>query len=178
MNDEQKIISCEVISGNRNRKTCYNRSSNHSLDLNCLQVFDVITRNPGMIANINLLIVELLSLTEFSFLIRYYNLLYQSLIPNCKLTIKILKQHLEISNDVENFIVNGESLRIRCQRIINLLLLQLNKIKDYEQLRSLLNSISVAETLPDKLNSGTIIIISHTNTVCNKNVCTFACSYL
>jgi len=152
MGDRQKIMSCEPAHRSLNKKA---GSTNHSLDLNCLQVFDVIMRNPGKLGKLQSTNIVLLLSTEFLFLTRYYNLLYQSLIPNCKLTIKILKQHLEISSDVENFIVDGENSRIRCQRIINLLLLQLNKIKDYEQLRSLLNKISVVETLPDKLNSGT-----------------------
>ncbi|XP_065894612.1 uncharacterized protein [Dysidea avara] len=90
---------------------------------------------------------------EFSFLIRYYNLLYQSLIPNCKLTIKILKQHLEIPSDVESFIVNGESSRIRCQRVINLLLVQLDTTSNYEHFCHLFNTISVMRGLPDKLFS-------------------------
>ncbi|XP_065894258.1 uncharacterized protein [Dysidea avara] len=88
---------------------------------------------------------------EFSLLIRYYNLLYQSLMPNCKLTIKILKQHLEVSSDVESFIVNGESSRIRCQRIINLLLVQLDTTRDYKNFCNLFNMISVMTDLPDKL---------------------------
>ncbi|XP_065894306.1 uncharacterized protein [Dysidea avara] len=87
---------------------------------------------------------------EFSFLIRYYNLLYQSLIPNCKLTIKILKHRLEIPSDVESFIVNGESSRIRCQRIINLLLVQLDTTRDYKHFCYLFNMISVMTDLPDK----------------------------
>jgi len=115
----------------------------------------------------------LLSLTEFSFLIRYYNLLYQSLIPNCKLTIKILKQHLEISSDVENFVLNGESSTIRCQRIINLLLVQLDTARKCKHFCDLFDMISVIPDLPDKLRTGTyddnmaIVLI-----VCKNN---FAC---
>jgi len=96
----------------------------------------------------------LLSLTEFSFLIRYYYLLYQSLIPNCKLTIKILKQHFEIPSDVESFVVNGKSTRIRCQRIINLLLVQLDNTRDYKQFCHFFNIISVMTDLTDKLSEG------------------------
>jgi len=105
----------------------------------------------------NWLIIVLLCLTAFSFLIRYYNLLYQSLIPNCKLTIKFLKQHLEIPSDVESFIVNGESSRIRCQRIINLLLVQLDTTRDYKHFCDLFNKISVI-SLPDKLAPGEIMM--------------------
>ncbi|XP_065894609.1 uncharacterized protein [Dysidea avara] len=90
---------------------------------------------------------------EFSLLIRYYNLLYQSLIPNCKLTIKILKQHIKISSDVESFIVNEESSRIRCQRIINLLLVQLDTTRDYKHFCYLFNMISVTD-LTNKLRTG------------------------
>ena len=84
-------------------------------------------------------------------------MLYQSLIPNCKLTIKILKQHLEIPSDVESFIVNGESSRIRCQRIINLLLVQLDTTRDYKHFCYLFNKISVMTDLTDKLRTGMTI---------------------
>ena len=111
-------------------------------------------REPGEITIIITLLYVVLSLTEFLFLIRYYNLLYQSLIPNCKLTIKTLKQHLEIPSDVESFIVNGETSRIRCQRIINLLLIQLDTTRDYKHFCYLFNMISVMTDLPYKLRTG------------------------
>ena len=95
-----------------------------------------------------------LSSTGLSILIRYYNLLYQSLIPNCKLTIKILKQHLEIPSDVESYIVNGESSRMRCQRIINFLLVRLDTTGDYKHFCDLFNMISIMIDLPDKLRKG------------------------
>ena len=116
-------------------------------------------RKPNSCTILLYCIIDLISLTEFSFLIRYYNLLYQSLIPNCKLTIKTLKQHLEIPNDVESFIVNGESSRIRCQRIINLLLVQLDTTRDYKHFCDLFNKISVMNDLTDKLRTGTMLLI-------------------
>ncbi|XP_065894594.1 uncharacterized protein [Dysidea avara] len=100
------------------------------------QVIDVIMRKP-----------------EFSFLIRYYNLLYQCLIPNCKLTIKILKRLIKIPSDVESFIINGESLRIRCQRVINLLLVQLDATRDYKHFCYLFNMISVMPSITNKLRT-------------------------
>ena len=95
-------------------------------------------------------------MTEFSFLIRCYNFLYQSLIPNCNLTIKILKQHLKVPKEVESFIVGGENSRIRCQRIINLLLVQLDTTRDYKHFCDLFSKISVMTDLPDKLMTGKI----------------------
>ena len=74
--------------------------------------------------------------------------------PNCKLTIKILKPHLEIPSDVESFILNGESSRISCQRIINLLLVELDITRDYKQFCHLFNLISVMTDLTDKLRAG------------------------
>ena len=67
----------------------------------------------------------------FTFLKKYYNTLYQALIPNCKLTISTLKQHLEISDDVKDYILEGSNLRIKCQRIINLLIFYLDRERDY-----------------------------------------------
>ena len=52
------------------------------------------------------------------------------------------------------FIVNGESLRIKCQRIINHLLVQLNSTKDYEQFCYLFNMITITVDLSDKLRRG------------------------
>jgi len=99
-------------------------------------------------------IVISFSLTEFSFLIRYYELLYQSLIPNCGLTIKTLKQHVEISNDVENFIINGETSRMRCQRIINFLLVRLDTSRNHNQFCDLFDTISISTDLPHRLRTG------------------------
>ena len=79
--------------------------------------------------------------------------------PNCKLTIKILKQHLEISSDVERFIVDGESPRIRCQRILNFLVVQLDATRDYKSFCCLFKMISVMPDLPDKLRTGMMIIM-------------------
>ena len=106
------------------------------------QVIDMIMKKPG---KISIIIDQLyyLFLTEFSFLIRYYNLLYQSLIPNCKLTIKILKQHLKISSEVENHILGGETLRVKFQKLFNFLLVQLNSNINILNFSDLLNKISV-----------------------------------
>jgi len=116
------------------------------------QVIDMIMKKPGKITILmTYYSIIIISLTEFSFLIRYYNLLYQSLIPNCKLTIKILKQHLEISSDEENHILGGETLRVRCQRILNLLLVQLDSKPNHSNFSYLFNKISVLNSLPDEM---------------------------
>jgi len=114
----------------------------------------VIMGKPGKITIIWTNTAISYSLTELSFLIRYYELLYQSLIPNCKLTIKTLKQRVEISSDVENFIINGETSRIRCQRIINFLLVQLDITRNHEQFCNLFDTISITTDLPRRLRTG------------------------
>ncbi|XP_065885277.1 uncharacterized protein [Dysidea avara] len=135
-------IHCDttVVGYSRPLVSADNTTNDHTVV--CLygpQIIDVIMRKP-----------------EFSFLIKQYYLLYQSLIPNCKLTIKLLKQHIEITSDVERFIVNGESSRIRCQRIINLLLVQLDTTRNYKHFCCLLNMVTVMTYLPDKLMAGTM----------------------
>ena len=90
----------------------------------------------------------------FTFLKKYYNVLYQALIPNCKLTIGILKEHLEISDDVKDYILEGSNLRIKCQRIINLLIFYLDRERDYKQFCYLFNLISVLTDLPHRLTAG------------------------
>ena len=91
---------------------------------------------------------------EFSFLIRYYNLLYQSLIPNCKLTINTLCQHISISDNIEQYIVGATSHRTSCQRLINFLLTHLYSEKDYMQFCYNINIISVMTDLPYRLVAG------------------------
>ena len=95
---------------------------------------------------------------EFSFLIRYYSLLYQSLIPNCKLTINTLRQHISISDNIEQYIVGAASHRTSCQRLINFLLTRLYSEKDYMQFCYLLNIISVMTDLPYRLITGTLYV--------------------
>ena len=97
-------------------------------------------------------------LIEFSFLIRYYSLLYQSLIPNCKLTINTLRQHITISDNVEKYIVGAASHRTSCQRLINFLLTRLHLVKDYMQFCYHLNIISVMTDLPYRLIAGIILL--------------------
>jgi len=111
--------------------------------------------------------------TEFSFLNKHYNLLYQSLIPNCKLTIKILKQHLEITSDAERFIVSEDNLRVRCQRIINFLLVWLDTKRDYKQFCYLFNMITVMVDLPDKLRTGKLDLCVHVLWVVYQVVCAY-----
>ena len=96
---------------------------------------------------------------EFSFLIRYYSLLYQSLIPNCKLTINTLRQHISISDNIEQYIVGAASHRTSCQRLINFLLTHLYSENDYMQFCYHLYIISVTD-LPYRLIAGTHIIAS------------------
>ena len=92
---------------------------------------------------------------EFSFLIRYYSLLYQSLIPNCKLTIKTLRQHISISDNIEQYIVGAASHRTSCQRLINFLLMRLYSEKNYMQFCYHLSIVSVMTDLPYRMITGT-----------------------
>ena len=62
---------------------------------------------------------------------------------------------MKIPNNVESFIVSGEAPRIRCQRIINLLLLQLDTTGDYSQFCHLFNMISVTIDLADSTSTCT-----------------------
>ena len=139
-----------------------NTSSDHIVvvDPNQLigpQVIDMIMNKPGMVKWFKLCYSLLFSL-EFSFLIRYYSLLYQSLIPNCKLTINILRQHISISDNIEQYIVGATSLRASCQRLINFLLTRLYSEKDYMQFCYHLNIISVMSDLPYRLIGGSYIV--------------------
>ena len=118
------------------------------------QVIDMIMNKPGMIRWFKLCYLLLYFLIEFSFLIRYYSLLYQSLIPNCKLTINTLRQHISISDNIEQYIVGAASQRTSCQRLINFLLTCLYSDKNYMQFCYHLNIISVMTNLSHRLIAG------------------------
>ena len=117
-------------------------------------VIDMIMNKPGMIRWFKLCYFIFYFSIEFSFLIRYYSLLYQSLIPNCKLTINTLRQHISISDDIEQYIVGAASHRTSCQRLINFLLTHLYSEKDYMQFCYHLSIISVMTDLPNRLIAG------------------------
>ena len=108
---------------------------------------------------------------EFSFLIRYYSLLYQSLIPNCKLTINTLRHYISISDSVEQYIVGAASRRDCCQRLVNFLLTRLYSEKNFKEFCAHLSIISVIPSLPGKLNTGTLCGISH-----QVNIIVISCS--
>ena len=97
-------------------------------------------------------------LTEFSCIRRTYFLLYQSLIPNCKMTIAILRQHCEITSDVEKYILNRGSARLCCQQLLNFLLVRLDKSKDYMEFCRFLQLTSVLSNLSAKMISGTEVL--------------------
>ena len=83
-----------------------------------------------------------------------YYFLYQSLIPNCKLTIKILRRHFTITDQVEQYILSGDSRRSCCQRVMNMLLVHLDIVKDHHQFCNWLDSVSVMGSLIDKIKTG------------------------
>ena len=93
-------------------------------------------------------------LTEFSCIRRTYFLLYQSLIPNCKVTIGILRQHCEITSNVEQYILDGRNARLRSQRLLNILLVRLEEDKDYIQFCKFLQLTSVLSNLNTIMISG------------------------
>ena len=89
--------------------------------------------------------------TGYSFLATNYNLLYQSIIPNCRLTINKLRKHYELSDDVERYVLEGSSSRIRCQRLLNLMLDTLNADRDYMKFCYLLFLSTSMTDLPLKM---------------------------
>ena len=118
----------------------------------------------------------ILYFTEFLCLRRTYFLLYQSLIPNCKVTITILRQHCEITSDVEQYILNRGSARLRCQQLLNFLLVRLDKSKDYMEFCRFLQLTSVLSNLSAKMISGTEVL--HACTYVCMYVCMCVCAYI
>ncbi|XP_065904723.1 uncharacterized protein [Dysidea avara] len=90
---------------------------------------------------------------KLAILSKHYNVLYQSLIPNCKLTIKILRHHFTITDQVEQYILSGDSRRLCCQRVMNVLLVHLDIVKDHHQFCDWFDSVSVMGSLIDKIKT-------------------------
>ena len=91
---------------------------------------------------------------EFSFLTRYYYLLYQSLIPNGRLAIATLRQHCHISSVTEQYIVGGGNLRLSSQRLLNFLITNLEVTRDHVKFCYYLEILSVLTDLPGKITAG------------------------
>ena len=114
----------------------------------------MIMNKPGMLRWLELCYLPFYFSIEFSFLRKYYSLLYQSLTPNCKLTINTLRQHISISDTIEQYIVGAANRRTSCQRFVDFLLIRLDSEKDYMQFCYLFNIISVIPNLTCKLIAG------------------------
>ena len=99
-------------------------------------------------------------LIEFPFLIRYYNLLYQSLIPNCFLTLNTVQRYYDISQSGLKLILEGPTVKVRVQRLLNFLLKSLNADKDHVKFCNVISSITVLGDLPHKLIKGILILMS------------------
>ena len=76
---------------------------------------------------------------------------------NSKLIINTLKVHLKISDCVESYILSGRNPRTRCQRILNILIVHLDKEKNYAQFCHLINMVSITD-LSNRLCTGTTYI--------------------
>jgi len=93
--------------------------------------------------------------TEFSLLTRYYNLLYQSLIPNCCLTLNTVQRYYDISQSEQKLILTGPTVKIRVQYLLNFLMKSLNADKDHVKFCNVISAITVMGDLPHKLTEGT-----------------------
>ena len=79
--------------------------------------------------------------------------------PNSKLVIKTLRQHISISDNIEEYIMGATSHRTSCQRVTNFLLTHLYSEKDYVQFCYLLSIISAMTDLPSRLETGMYIYV-------------------
>ena len=75
-------------------------------------------------------IISHCSITGYVTLPGYYNILYQSFMPNCKLSVKILKRYYRVSDQVITFILGGSNMRICNQRLLTFILTEFEK--DYD----------------------------------------------
>ena len=85
--------------------------------------------------------------TGYSFLATNYNLLYQCIMPNCRVTIANIRKHCDLSDEVEKEILKSTCARLRCQQLLNVMLEILNADKDYMKFCYLLFLSTVATDL-------------------------------
>ena len=88
---------------------------------------------------------------------RYYYLLNQSIIPNCRITLPILRQYYTVNRDVEDYILTGTTAKVCVQRLLNFLLVSLDNEKDHMKFCVVINSISVMTNLSYRLIAGTYV---------------------
>ena len=72
------------------------------------------------------------------------------------MTIGILRQHCEITSNVEGYILDGRNARLRNQRLLNILLVRLDEGKDYIQFCKFLQLTSILSNLNTKMISGIV----------------------
>ena len=77
--------------------------------------------------------------------------------PNCKLSVEILRHYYRTSQQVISFILNGSNVRIRNQRLLTFLLTEFEK--DYDILRfcaviEQLIQLPELRRIADKLRNG------------------------
>ena len=91
---------------------------------------------------------------EYLFLNRYYYVLCNSIIPNCRITLPILHQYYNISKDMEDYILLGTSAKVCVQRLLNFLLVSLDMEKDYVKFCDVINLVTVMTTLSCTMITG------------------------
>ena len=118
------------------------------------QVIQAMMKTPGKY-QLNLWYhLYVLFLTEYLFLNKYYFLLYNSIIPNCRITLPVLHQYYNIGKDMEDYILHGTSAKVCVQRLLNFLLVSLDVEKNYMKFCSVINLITVMTTLSYKMITG------------------------
>ena len=56
---------------------------------------------------------------------------------------------------MEQYILSGDSRRLCCQRVMNVLLVHLDIVKDHRQFCDWLDSVSIMDGLVNKIKTGT-----------------------
>ena len=64
---------------------------------------------------------------------------------------------MDVSDDTKNYILEGANRRTKCQRVLNLLIVHLDKERDFMQFCNLFNMISIISDLPHKFIAGITI---------------------
>ena len=102
---------------------------------------------------------------------RYYHLLQNSIIPNCRINLPILYQYYTVSRDVENYVLTGTTAKVRVQRLLNFLLVNLDNEKDSMKFCVVINSISVMTNLPYRMIAGSEgrLVCKKTSLICSSN---------
>ena len=103
---------------------------------------------------------------DYAKLAKCYNIFYQSFMPNCKLSVEVLRRHYHISSETISYICNGRTIRICNQRVLTFLLTEFEKDNNISKFFFIMKQLVQLPDLRrniDQLRDGLAVLIMLVN---------------